>query len=121
MKPNNIALWSSQAMGVATITTAAVQLEHIFGFAVQLVWTGTPVGNFTIEVSNDMPPAGGVIPSTFAPTNWSTLSGSTKAAGGAAGEHIYNVTDAMYRWFRIKYVGTGSTGSVTARHNLKGV
>jgi hypothetical protein len=120
MRIKNDALWTAAAMGVATITTEAVPLDHIYGYSVQLVWTGTPVGTFTLEASNDSPGTG-VQPGNWTPTNWDAISGASKAAGGAAGSHMWDITVAMYKWVRIKYVGTGSSGTVTARINIKGM
>jgi hypothetical protein len=115
MRIQNDALWTNQAMGVATITTAPQPLDHIYGFAIQVVWTGTPVGNFSLEASCDAPTDGTL------PVNWGTLPSSSIPAGGAAGAQIYNVSESFYKWIRIKYVGSGSSGTVNARVNIKGV
>lgn len=115
MRIQNDALWSAQALGASTITTAAQPLDHIYGFAIQAVWSGTPTGDFSLEISCDNPLDG------TAPTNWDTLPSSTVAAGGAAGSQTWVVSEAFYKWVRIKYVGTSGTGSVAARINIKGV
>lgn len=79
--------------------------------SVQAVWTGTPTGDFTIEVSNDAP--------NTTPSNWTELPDSTQAAGGAAGSHVWYLDHIGYTHIRLVYTSTSGTGSVTARFTGK--
>ena len=106
MRINENTLISNESMG-ADITSRAQALPHIFGYCVQAVWTGSPVGTMTLEASND-----GVI--------WSTVDGSTEAISGA-GDGIYHVTDVFYAYVRLKYTRTSGTGTLNVSINLKGV
>ena len=81
-------------------TSEVILLDHQYGYSVQIAWTGTPTGDFTLEASNDN-------------TTFITVSGSTVAAGGGAGNHLWEVDVAMYRYVRVKYTFTSGTGTWT--------
>lgn len=115
MREQNDAIWSSQALSNTTVYTEAVPLTHIIGFAIQVVWTGTPVGDFSLECSCDDPQGVEV------PTHWDAIADTTVAAGGGVGSFTYNVREVFYKWVRLKYVGSSSTGTATARINIKGI
>jgi len=84
-------------------------MEHLIGCAIQLVWTGTPAGTFKLQASLDK-------------TNWADVPSMTQAAGGAAGNLLWNVVDLMSPWVRVTYTFTSSTGTLTvARMNSKGI
>lgn len=107
-------------MSQATVVSIGLDMDQIFVGSVQAHWTGTPVGDFTIEISNDIvavsqgaDPAANVV-------NWTTYTGSSQAAGGAAGSFMWNISNIGVRWLRLKYTKSGSTGSVTAVACMKG-
>ena len=108
-----------------TITSPACQLYNIYGYAIQIVWTGTPTGTLKLQVSSDPVPQGppNVIP-PFEPTHWSDLTDSPFAIT-AAGDYMWNVYDVMYNWVRLVYTdasGGTSTASITSLViNCKGV
>jgi hypothetical protein len=125
MKVNTIPLVmsSSTMSGTSTITSNPVPIDQIYGFAAQVVFTGTPTGTFKLQGSCDIPARetaqsnGG--PDTI--TNWSDLS-LTLAAAGAAGNGIINVNGAFYRYVRLVYTNTSGTGVLTvAQLCVKGV
>ena len=37
----------------ATINSQAMQLYNMYGYSIQLVWTGTPTGSFKLQASCD--------------------------------------------------------------------
>lgn len=93
----------------ADITSASESLLHIFGYCVQVQWSGTsPVGTLTLEASNDG-------------ASWSTVDGSLDDVYGDSGSGIYHVTDVFYPYVRLKYTRTSGTGTLNATINLKGV
>lgn len=107
----------------ASAVSDAILMEQEWILAVQAVWTGTPVGDFTIETSCDV---GNIDPTTGLPdsgsiTNWVLYSGSTQAAGGGDGMFIWRLTTVPDRWVRLKYTRTSGTGTVNARFQAKGV
>ncbi|RLD04568.1 MAG: hypothetical protein DRI65_10435 [Chloroflexota bacterium] len=98
----DVTIGSSQVLG--DVLDIIAYDEYSF----QIYWSGTPVGDFTIEQSLDG-------------TNWETLTGSTLAAGGAAGSHIFEVSSArQMRFVRLYYTRTGSTGVVNGVANKSG-
>ena len=117
MRANNSYIVSSAAM-TANINSAPTLLDQVFTASIQATWTGTPVGIFNIQVSNDkgLDPAGGGTPIT----NWSDLAASSVAAGGAAGNFAWNLNDIGYRWARLHYEFSSSTGTLSVRQNTKG-
>lgn len=107
----DLAMSSNTMDHSTTITSAVVHLLTGARCSIQLAWTGTPTGNFTVQLSND---------ESSAPTTWTTMTGSTQAAGGAAGNHIYDIETGARR-ARISYTSTGSTGTITlCRATVKG-
>lgn len=94
-----------------------VLIEHIYGYSVQVAFTGVFAGTFKIQVSNDK----GV-----SPTVWNDLANSSAAVvGGAYGGEagiIWNVEKSFYRWFRVVYTPSSGTGTLTsAVMMIKGV
>lgn len=100
-----------------------IYLGHIVDFSIQLVFTGTPGGNFKLQVSNDL----GKINATSEAeqvsgvTNWTDVADSAQTIS-AAGDHTWAVENAGYRWVRVLWTFTGGSGTLTsARVNGKGV
>lgn len=80
------------------ITSTVVDISEITCFAVHSVWTGTPAGNIIVQVSNDN-------------SNWFAI--DTQAAGGAASNDMVNVSGAGYKYVRVFYDFSSSTGTLT--------
>lgn len=106
----------------ANRVSAAFQVWEMYGFSIQAVYTGTPTGTFKLQGSAD-PISKNTGSPTQAPTNWTDIAGSSVAVT-AAGDYMWNVSDAMYNFVRIVYTD-GSSGSssavVSAVFNGKGV
>lgn len=100
----------------------AVWLGHICNFAIQLVFTGSPVGTYKLQCSNDPGmPDGGMTPQASNVTNWTDIADSDQDIS-ASGNIVWNVENAGYTWVRVSYTATSGTGSLTsARANVKGV
>lgn len=102
----------------STSQSDAIFLEQEGMVEIQATWTGSPVGNFTLETSADQgnqnvyPPTG--------ITNWSTYTGSSQAAGGAGGSFSWRIIQSPSRWVRLVFTFTSGTGSVSARFQAKG-
>lgn len=120
MRIKNSAFINAVSMG-ASFNSNPVACPHAGIGSIQLRWTGTPVGNFTIQVSNDLgTQVDGDAAGTPVITNWTTLSGSSQAAGGASGDYLYNFDAIGWLWTRVVYTRTSSTGTADGRFNLKG-
>ena len=110
----NVALVTDGDM-TSDILSTGVYMEQYCDASVQAVWTGTPAGNLTIEVSNDE----GIPYQPNSVVNWTTYPNSTHAAGGAAGSYFWNIPDLAARWIRLNYDASSSNGTLNARFNAK--
>lgn len=100
-------------MSQATVVSSGIDLQHIFVGSIQATWTGAPVGNFTVEISNDKVAVGLTDPSQFV-THWTTYTGSSQAAGGGSGDWVWDIANIGYRRVRLKYTKTSGTGTANA-------
>lgn len=96
----------------ANYTSPVINGVLYSGGSVQLVWTGTPTGNFTFQMSNQPDPSDPENGSNV--TVWTTLDSSTKAAGGAAGDFAYILAPKNWRWSRFVYTRSSGTGTLKA-------
>lgn len=86
----------------ADATSNAVDVKYSDNVGIQLVWTGTPVGNFYVQ-------------GTIDDTTWTALDfGSIPTSGGAAGDHLLNMNNLPYRKIRVFFDRTSGTGALTA-------
>ncbi len=95
------------------LTSPAVNILFLDNVAVQLVWGGTPTGNFSIEVSlnHEEAPDGTVL----AAGDWVAIDLSpSPAAIGSADSAFIDMTQLSARWIRVKYTFTSGTGSLNA-------
>jgi hypothetical protein len=106
----------------ASFNTDAVYLGHIVNFAIQAVFTGTPNGSFKLQCSNDKGDEdkgnGGWNARNV--TNWTDITGSSFAVV-AAGDVTWDSQNCGYRWVRVVWTRTASTGSASIRFNAKGI
>jgi hypothetical protein len=107
MKVQHLTLLTAGDMSQATLTTASQQVDLAFGFSVQAIATGAPVGALKLQISLDG-------------TNFVDYPSSSQAVS-AAGSFIWNVADVMFRYFRVVYTKTSGTGSLTILEMYKGI
>jgi hypothetical protein len=107
----------------ANVTSIGVNTNIGKNITIQAVWSGAPVGDFKVQISNDIveentlrgaDPASNVI-------NWSDYTGSIQAAGGSSGNWMWLDKNIGYHWIRLVYTRTSGTGTLTATFNGKGV
>jgi hypothetical protein len=105
-----------------TINSAPVPLYQTFAYAIQVVFTGTPTGTFSLQGSCDPIPQARV--EEIVPTNWSTIINSSISVS-AAGNLMWNVAEIGYNYVRVVYTDTSggtSTAIITAANfNGKGM
>lgn len=78
-----------------------------------IVWTGTPEGVFTVEVSNDYVPANSDKPAYAG--NWVALTLSeTVEAVGDAGSAFIDIDIMGAAWVRLKYTSDTGDGACVA-------
>lgn len=85
------------------ITGTAMDISGLDNIGVQLVFTGTPTGTFTIQGSNDN-------------TTWAniTTSPTTISASGSASDHLISLSGLPFHYLRVKYTRASSTGTLNA-------
>lgn len=107
----------------SSFTTDPIYLGHIVNFSIQVIFTGTPTGNFVLQYSNDEGYSDKVLNkfSSEGVVNWTTDSDSA-ATVTAAGDVLWDVQNVGARWVRVQWTQTAGTGSVmVARCQVKGV
>lgn len=100
----------------------AIWLGHISNYAIQLVFTGTPGGNFKLQASNDFGSINSASPDMqdSGISNWTDITDSALTVS-AAGDIMWTVENAGYNWVRVVWTQTSSTGTLTsARCYVKG-
>jgi hypothetical protein len=122
MRVNNEDLLNGSPLSLATSQNLKpIWLGHIANYAIQLKFTGSPVGNFTLQASND--DVDSRLPTADLEAkivNWTTIADSAQAIS-AAGDHVWTVENAGYMWVRVVWTQTGGTGTlVSARSYCKG-
>jgi len=111
------------------IASIPIELSNLFGFSIQIVFTGTPTGVFKLQascdpVANPKETIGVNGAPKFEPTNWSDVEDSeftVTAAGNVFWNYAQNVN---WSYVRVFYTdnSAGSTATITsARFNGKGV
>ena len=98
-------------MSQSLITSKISNIEFLDNIGIQLVWTGTPTGTFSVELSVDyqQDQQGNVLNAgTWTPMTFS----STPVASGAAGNIYIDINQISAPWMRVKYTKTSGTGTL---------
>lgn len=104
----------SQADMSTSFLSKAILLDQIYGFSFQAVFTGSPVGSFKLQASNDD------VKNESDVTNWTDVADSS-AAVSAAGDLTYNYEGCFFKWVRIVYTAGSGSGSCNVVYASKGV
>jgi hypothetical protein len=105
------------AVSMATsINGPATVIQRLPGISYDISWTGTPVGTFSVQVSNTVVigPEGSVIVAG----NWYTLpatllTGTLPVAAGAPGNGLIEVIGTESYAIRLSYTAASGTGTLT--------
>jgi len=96
----------SAANAAVNQTSIGVNIGDQREYSVQIdLSSATLEGTLTLEASNTN-------------VNYVTISGTSQSITGGA-SHVYNVSGANYLYYRVKWVATAGTGTITATAVLK--
>jgi hypothetical protein len=96
-----------------SLISEGIDIRTVYGCALQLKYTGTPVGQLVVQASCDE-----ILPAQT--QNWVTVTNSAQSIS-SAGDWIYNVADVNWGFIRILYTFTSGTGTLTGKVVTKGV
>lgn len=114
-----VQLATNQSM-TSAFFSHGVDLNQVAFFSIQAVWTGSPVGKLSIQISNqDVNPTINSPNQASNVTNWTDYTGSSTDVNGA-GDFLWNAHSSGYRWVRVKWIPTSGTGTCNIEYNGKG-
>ncbi len=96
----------------ADIKGTPIHVENMDTGSIHLVWTGTAVGDFEVQISNDKLPAG-VDKNAVAYDDLTWITIDTQAAGGGAGSKHFALADLGAKWVTLLFDFGSSSGTVT--------
>jgi hypothetical protein len=96
----------------ADYTTGGMNTEGLDNVGLQVVYTGTPTGSWSFEVSNDAAqlPDGTVSGGTWIAL---TLASAPPNPSGSGSSFVVDFNQLPYRFLRVKYTRSSGTGSLT--------
>lgn len=106
--------------GTNKITGTPVVIEQAHGVSWTMRWTGTPVGVFSVEVSNEYDPTTNPNPSDWTQYTLTIPAGMQPAGAYPAAGSGIDLAPTSFRGARLCYTNTSSTGVLTARAHVKG-
>lgn len=120
--------------GTNVVSSSAVPLQYIEGFAVQAIFASAdPTGSYaaatgltgSVKLQACLDRATNVntkyLGSNVGLTTWSDISGSTATIQiSGSTSTIWNVASAYYPFFRVLFTGTAGLGSMSVRVSGKG-
>lgn len=122
MKIHNQALELDGTDMQATITSEPLYLGSIINCSFQIVYTGTPNGNFKLQASNDIVDSIKDVSSSDI-VNWTDITGTTVNIT-SAGSHLYELEAIGYQWIRVVWTdsSSGDPSTITvANYFVKGL
>lgn len=104
---------SNGDMSQSSLTSLATNIQFMDNVCIQLVWTGTPSGAFTIQgsLTHQQDSQGNIINAG----TWTDLSLSpAPVAAGSASSILIDMNQLSFPWIRVTYTKTSGTGTLTA-------
>jgi len=90
------------------IASNAINVARCIAYSIQIVFTGSPTGEFKLQGSLD---------DDGDPTNWTDITGSEESVT-AAGDLLWNAQGVGYKYVRLVYTSTSGTGTMTVYRSM---
>lgn len=109
-----------------SLESIGLDINQIFSWSIQAIWTGMPTGTLKVQISNDMVAVAASNSSPNGPNpaanvvNWSDYSNSSLDITSESGDWTWVAQLPPYRWIRLVYESTSGSGSLSATAFLKG-
>lgn len=102
----------------ASVSSSPINIQQMSYVGFDVSWTGTPVGTFSVEVSNTYKQSGeGVV---LVAGNWTALTlSAVVSATGTSGNGFIDIDGVSADWIRLTYTRTSGTGSLSATASAK--
>lgn len=97
----------------SSFVSPPIVLDQVYGFSFQAVFTGSPVGTFKLQCSNDDVKLASQV------SNWSDIASSSKSIT-APGDIFWNIDNAFYKWVRVVYTAAAGSGTCNVTYVSKG-
>jgi hypothetical protein len=97
-------------MSQATCTSSWVEIQAAELVAIQVAYTGSPVGSLVLQGSNDQSVVTSLVDTTYDST----------IAVAAAGNSLWNLGNVGFPYIRVLYTKTSGTGTISGTINGKG-
>lgn len=91
----------------ADVFTSPIQFQQDYGYAVQCSWTGAALAG-TVQLED-----------TIDGTNWDVITGTPQTVSGP-GHFTWNVAAGLYDQYRVHFVYSSGTGTMTCWSETKG-
>jgi hypothetical protein len=97
--------------GTSTVTSAITNIMYRDSVSLELDWSGTPTGTFSVLGSNSYNPG---LPQTDGGQNagtWTPITLSpAPVTSGSAGSLLINMNQLAFAWLQVKYTNTSGSG-----------
>lgn len=115
MNTNNFNLILNGISGTASFTSSSFWTWETFRLSGQcVVSSGSLVGNFALQASNDK--ATGAFPGQFQPTNWNSLGSTTMllncSTTAATRSFMFPTTELSYQYARIQFTDLSAGAAI---------
>jgi hypothetical protein len=90
------------------ITGPSTNILHLDRVGFQLLWTGSPTGTFSVQVSNDE-------------VTWADLTLSAAIAAAGSGDNAFIDAETGAAFIRVKYSASSGTGTLQAHIVAKSI
>jgi hypothetical protein len=97
----------AQSMG-ASVTGPSTNIMNTDRVGFQIVWTGSPTGDFTVEISNDA-------------TTWTEMTLSTPVAAAGSADNAFIDCESAAKYIRLVYTRTSGTGTLNVHITAKSI